>query len=56
MRERMKKVKITIKKKKKRIPVPQKPPKVEDDRKKYKRVKEKLAAKKKIREENFAHN
>jgi len=53
---RMKKVKISIKKKKKRIPIPQKPPKVEDNPKTYKRVKEKLAAKKKIREETSAQN
>lgn len=32
-----KKVKLEIKKVKKRIPVPQKPPKVEEDKKKYKR-------------------
>lgn len=33
----MKKEKITVEKKKKRIPVPQKPPKVEDKKGKYKR-------------------
>jgi len=32
-----KKIKITIKKKKKRVPLPQKPPKVMADKKMYKR-------------------
>ena len=40
--------KISIKKKKKRIPVPQKPPKVEDNPKSYKREKEKLKQRKKF--------
>jgi len=47
----MKKEKITIKKKKKRIPIPQKPPKIEDNPKTYKREKEKLEIEKKIQEE-----
>ena len=36
------------KKKKIRVPVPQKPPKVEDDRKKYNREKEKRKIRKQI--------
>ncbi len=36
----MKKTLIEIKKEKKRIPVPKKPPKVEEDTKKYNRKKE----------------
>ncbi len=36
----MKKITIGIEKKKKRIPVPQKPPKVEENKKKYNRKKE----------------
>ena len=52
----MKKEKISIKKKKKRIPIPQKPPKVEDNPKTYKRVKEKGITKKKIREETSSHD
>lgn len=47
----MKKEKLIIKKKKKRIPLPQKPPKVEEDPKAYKRKKEKLKIRKKIDEE-----
>lgn len=47
----MKKEKLTIKKKKNRIPLPQKPPKVEEKPKAYKRVKEKRKIKKRIREE-----
>ena len=37
------KIKITIKKKKKRVPLPQKPPKVISTKKTYNRKKEKLA-------------
>ena len=51
----MKKVKISIKKKKKRIPIPQKPPKVEDNPKAYNRKREKKSAKKKIQEESFTN-
>ena len=40
-----------IRKIKKRIPVPQKPPKVEKDKKSYDRKSEKKKAKKRIREE-----
>ncbi len=47
----MKKEKLTIKKKKKRIPLPQKPPKVEEDSKAYQRKKEKDKVRKKIDEE-----
>lgn len=36
-----KKIKIKVTKKKKRIPLPQKPPKIEKDRKAYDRKKEK---------------
>ncbi len=36
----MKKILIEVKKKKERIPVPKKPPKVEEDTKKYNRKKE----------------
>ena len=50
----MKKVKISIKKKKKRIPLPQKPPTVEDNPKSYKREKEKKASKQRIKEETSA--
>lgn len=49
----MKKVKISIKKKKKRIPIPQKPPKAEDSPKAYNRKREKKSVKKKIQEEAF---
>lgn len=47
----MKKEKLTIKKKKKRIPLPQKPPKVEENPKAYKRKNEKNKVRKKIEEE-----
>ncbi len=47
----VKKSKIKIKKKLKRIPVPQKPPKVEKDKKSYDRESEKKKAKKSIDEE-----
>jgi len=47
----MKKEKISVKKKKKRIPLPQKPPKVEDNPKAYQRKKEKEITQKKIQEE-----
>jgi len=49
-------MKIKIKKKKKRIPLPQKPPKVEDNPKAYKREKEKRLIKKKIQGETSAGN
>jgi len=39
-----KKIKIEVKKPVKRVPVPQKPPKVEDGRKKYNRNKEKQSS------------
>ena len=42
---------IKIKKVKKRIPVPKKPPKVEKDKKSYDRKSEKKKTKKKIEEE-----
>ena len=45
-----KKNKILVKKKKKRIPVPQKPPKVEKNPKAYDREEEKKTIKKKIDE------
>lgn len=45
------KSKIKIKKVKKRIPVPKKPPKVEKDIKSYDRKSEKKKTKKKIEEE-----
>jgi hypothetical protein len=51
----MKKQTISIKKKKKRIPLPQKPPKVEENPKSYKRQKEKLVAKKKIHEDTSSN-
>jgi len=51
----MKKEKLTIKKKKKRIPLPQKPPKVEEDPKAYKRKKEKEKLRKKIDEETSSN-
>lgn len=51
----MKKVKLTIKKKKKRIPLPQKPPKVEENPKAYKRKSEKKKVRKKIEEETFSN-
>jgi len=44
-------MKIKIKKKKKRIPVPKKPPKVEKDKKLYDRKSEKKKTKKQITEE-----
>jgi len=47
-------LKIKIKKNKKRIPIPQKPPKVEDNPKSYKREKEKKASKQRIKEETSA--
>lgn len=46
-----KKIKITVKKEKGRIPVPQKPPKVEEKPKAYKRTKAKREAKEKIDED-----
>ena len=46
-----KKIKIVIEKKKKRVPVPQKPPKVEKNPKAYDRDEEKKKIKKKIQEE-----
>lgn len=46
-----KKIKITLKKEKGRIPVPQKPPKVEENPKAYKRTKAKKEAKEKIDED-----
>lgn len=49
----MNKKKLIIKRKKKRIPIPQRPPKVEDNLKAYKRKKEKIKVKKKILEEIF---
>ena len=45
------KSKIIVEKKKKRIPVPQKPPKVEKNPKAYNREQEKEIAKSKIRED-----
>ncbi|MCU0413425.1 MAG: hypothetical protein MUE91_03330 [Ignavibacteriaceae bacterium] len=45
------KIKIKIKKKIKRIPVPQKPPKIEKDKKSYDRKSEKKKAKKNIEDE-----
>jgi hypothetical protein len=45
-------LKIKIKKKKKRIPLPQKPPKVEDNPRAYNREKEKKSVKKKIHEDS----
>ncbi|MDP2362198.1 MAG: hypothetical protein Q8M94_00360 [Ignavibacteria bacterium] len=45
-----KKIKIIVEKKKKRIPVPQKPPKVEKNPKAYDRDEEKKIIKKKIKE------
>jgi hypothetical protein len=47
----LKKNKIKIKKKIKRIPVPQKPPKVEKNPKAYDRKKNKRSLKKKLKEE-----
>ena len=47
----VKKIKIKIKKKSKRIPVPQKPPKVEKDKRTYDRKSEKKKALKKIVED-----
>jgi hypothetical protein len=47
----MLKTKIKIKRKKKRIPLPQKPPKIEDSKKSYDRKSEKKKAIKKIEEE-----
>ncbi len=46
-----KKIKIIVEKKKKRIPVPQKPPKVEKNPKAYNRDEEKKKIKKKIQED-----
>ena len=46
-----KKTKIIVKKKKKRVPVPQKPPKVEKNPKAYDRDEEKKKIKKKIQED-----
>jgi hypothetical protein len=46
-----KKIKIVIEKKKKRIPVPQKPPKAEKNPKAYDRDEEKKIIKKKIKED-----
>lgn len=46
-----KKIKIVIEKKKKRVPVPQKPPKVEKNSKAYDRDEEKKKIKKKIQED-----
>lgn len=46
-----KKLKITVQKKKKRVPVPQKPPKVEKNPKAYDRDEEKKIIKKKIKED-----
>lgn len=43
-----KKEKIVVEKKKRRIPIPQKPPKVEDGKKAYKRKKEKEKSRKLI--------
>ncbi len=43
--------KIKIDKSKRRIPIPQKPPKVEEDKKSYDRKKEKKNIQKKIDEE-----
>ena len=51
----MVKNKITIKKKKKRIPVPQKPPKIEKDKKAYDRKSEKKKVIKKIIEETSSN-
>jgi hypothetical protein len=45
------KSKIIVKKKSKRIPVPQKPPKVEKDKKAYDRKSEKKKAKKSIEDD-----
>ena len=45
-----KKTKIIVKKQKKRVPVPQKPPKVEKNPKAYNRDEEKKIIKKKIKE------
>ena len=47
----VKKIKIKIKKKSKRIPVPQKPPKVEKDKRTYDRKSEKKKSKKSIEDE-----
>jgi hypothetical protein len=44
-------MKIIIKKKSKRIPVPKKPPKVEKDKKSYDRKSEKKKAKKSVEDE-----
>ena len=51
----MVKNKIKIKKKKKRIPVPQKPPKIEKDKKAYDRKSEKKKVIKKIIEETSSN-
>lgn len=49
------KTKIKIKKKKKRIPVPKKPPKIEKDKKAYDRKSEKKKILKKIVEETSSN-
>ncbi len=46
-----KKIKITVVKKKKRVPVPKKPPKVEKNPKAYDRDEEKKKIKKRIKED-----
>ena len=46
------KSKVKIEKKKKRIPVPRKPPKVEKNKKSYDRKSEKTKTRKKLEEEN----
>ena len=46
-----KKIKILVEKKKERVPVPQKPPKVEKNPKAYDRDEEKKKIKKKIQED-----
>lgn len=46
-----KKIKIVIEKKKKRVPVPKKPPKIEKNPKAYDRDEEKKIIKKKIKED-----
>lgn len=51
----MKKEKLTLKKKKKRIPLPQKPPKVEEKPKAYKRKSENIKVRKKIQEETSSN-
>lgn len=51
LRNMKKKTKIIVVKKKKRVPVPQKPPKVEKNPKAYDRDEEKKIIKKKIKED-----